>query len=229
MGILADIPNASPEDALFPDVNKSGVAKIRMVKAWMDHVNVDVTGHSSGAMCYTRCGLATQEIASLGRWRSSAVFRYIEEAPRVPLNRAMAGKSNEEKPPEVSQEREPVGQNRAPENGEGNAQRVVEVQVAEKPKLTQLPNKQCLVIPRSRVRAVVHLVRQAAWDFPFNKWGAWCGWRFAERNVKVALVTRIPQGIQRCKKCEADGAKGGVSLASLIQLSKVEGAIEKGQ
>ena len=43
----------------------------------------DMTGHSgrrSGAMMYARNGLQLFDVAFLGRWKSSAVMRYIEEA-----------------------------------------------------------------------------------------------------------------------------------------------------
>lgn len=76
---------------LGPDYTGRAVSKIRVVKAWMDYIREEIAGHSargSGAMYYTRCGLAINEIATLGRWKSSAVFRYIEEAlQEVPLNR----------------------------------------------------------------------------------------------------------------------------------------------
>ena len=56
----------------------------------MDHIDPGMAGHSgrrSGAMWYARSGLAIHEIGTLVRWKSSAVFRYIEEALRgVPLN-----------------------------------------------------------------------------------------------------------------------------------------------
>ena len=53
-----------------------------------------MTGHSgrrSGAMWYARLGLPIHEIGTLGRWKSSAVFRYIEEALQdIPLNAGVA-------------------------------------------------------------------------------------------------------------------------------------------
>ena len=60
------------------------------MKSWIDHIDQEITGHSarrSGAMYYTRQGLGIQEISVLGRWKSSAVFRYVEEAlEEVPMN-----------------------------------------------------------------------------------------------------------------------------------------------
>lgn len=96
------------------------------------------------------------------------------------------------------------------------------------------PTKQCWVISRSRSKAVARPVRQAAWDFPLNKWDTWCGWHFAEKNVKVALVTKIPQGMSKCKKCETarqarDDVKGGVGLASLLSFLENKGiAVKEG-
>ena len=51
--------------------------------SWNKHVNSAISGHSarrSGAMYYTRCGMDVAGVSFLGRWKSSAVLRYIEEA-----------------------------------------------------------------------------------------------------------------------------------------------------
>ena len=59
-------------------------------KCWAKALHEELTGHSarrSGAMYYTRKGLDIQDISFLGRWRSSAVFRYMEEAMQErPMN-----------------------------------------------------------------------------------------------------------------------------------------------
>ena len=87
---LNDLGNAEKESPLFPDSDRKPVSKIHMVTAWARHLDEAMSGHSarrSGAMCYARKGLSIQAIQFLGRWKSSAVFRYVEEAmTEIPLN-----------------------------------------------------------------------------------------------------------------------------------------------
>ena len=56
-------------------------------------------------------------------------------------------------------------------------------------------------------------------------WDTWCGWRFAERNVKVTLMPNFITTTKKCKKCETafqarDVVKGGVSLVRLVKCEK---------
>ena len=88
--VLSDHASPSETTPLFPDKDGTRIQKVKMVKSWMDNINEELTGHSarrSGAMWYARKGLPVHEIGLLGRWKSSAVFRYIEEAlQEIPLN-----------------------------------------------------------------------------------------------------------------------------------------------
>ena len=88
--VLADHYGIDEHAPLFPDKDGKLVPKIKIIKAWMEHIDPEITGHSgrrSGAMWYARRGLPVHEIGLLGRWKSSAVFRYIEEAlQEIPLN-----------------------------------------------------------------------------------------------------------------------------------------------
>jgi hypothetical protein len=66
-------------------------------------------------------------------------------------------------------------------------------------------------------------MRRTSWNIALAEWDAWCGWRFAERTVKVVLTPKLQQGTNKCRKCEAafqarDKVKGGVSFAQLISL-----------
>ena len=70
---------------LIKSSNGSSVTKAGMIAAWKKQLGDEVSGHSprrSGAMHYVRCGLQIQELAFLGRWKSSVVLNYAEEAPQ---------------------------------------------------------------------------------------------------------------------------------------------------
>ena len=88
--VLADHTEINDATPLFPDGHGLVVPQVKVIKAWMDHIETEMTGHSgrrSGAMWYARLGLPIHEIGTLGRWKLSAVFRYIEEALQdIPLN-----------------------------------------------------------------------------------------------------------------------------------------------
>ena len=78
-----DVEGKPPSTPLFPDVEGNLATKWHMVTAWSNHLDERATGHSarrSGAMAYARKGMPIQSIQFLGRWKSSAVFRYVEEA-----------------------------------------------------------------------------------------------------------------------------------------------------
>ena len=87
---LNDLKGATANTPLFPDNKGGNVSKIHMVTSWTKNIDEDMTGHSarrSGAMRYARQGMSVQAIQFLGRWESSAVFRYIEEAmTEIPMN-----------------------------------------------------------------------------------------------------------------------------------------------
>eukprot|EP00435_Cladocopium_sp_Y103_P013305 s3307_g3.t1 len=70
------LPLFTDHEGLY--VNKRGV-----ISGWKTTFGKQVSGHSarrSGAMYYVRRGLAIQELAFLGRWKSSVVLTYAEEA-----------------------------------------------------------------------------------------------------------------------------------------------------
>ena len=81
------------ESPLFPTYKGAQVSKEQLARAWQNNLNPRMSGHSarrSGAMMYTRKGLGIYDTSFLGRWKSSAVLRYIEDAlEEMPLNRAM--------------------------------------------------------------------------------------------------------------------------------------------
>ena len=100
--VLAERPNGKPGDYLFGLTVGAKRNRTHTAKCWAKVLHRDITGHSarrSGAMYYTRRGLDIQDISLLGRWRSSAVFRYMEEAMQErPMNtRAMEPTEEEAK------------------------------------------------------------------------------------------------------------------------------------
>ena len=224
--VLSDHASPSETTPLFPDKDGTQIQKVKMVKSWMDNINEELTGHSarrSGAMWYARKGLPVHEIGLLGRWKSSAVFRYIEEAlQEIPLNTNVMATTtgaqdrqmicpgtpvpgtpvaNVAKFQEVQEDKEPAPQTRK----------------AKKPE----PPEQCWAVSTGRKGRTSHRVRRASWNLSLASWDTWCGWHFAEKNVKVTLSPKLLASTSQCKRCEAayqsrDGVKDEVSLASLV-------------
>ena len=67
-----------PQEFVFQDSQGSKLSKTKMVEGWAMVTSKDIQGHSarrSGAM-----GMPIQELAFLGRWRSSVVLTYAEDA-----------------------------------------------------------------------------------------------------------------------------------------------------
>eukprot|EP00438_Fugacium_kawagutii_P018420 Skav227177 [mRNA] locus=scaffold1396:139548:146739:+ [translate_table: standard] len=91
----------------------------------------------------------------------------------------------------------------------------------------QVP-EQFWVVSNARKGRVSHRVRDASWNLDLSRWTTWCGWHFAERNVKVSLSPKLLQGTVKCKKCEQakevrDDVNRGVSLAQIMALPKGSG------
>ena len=138
------------------------------------------------------------------------MLRYIEEAlEEVPLNKNLPCKT-------------------LPTQG-------VEKETQEKKTKIQTERKvqEKLVIPEGagqfwaissvRGKSTGHQVRQGSWDLGLDSWATWCGWRFAQKHVKVKLSLKLGQHTQECKECKAirgmrDDVKEGVSLAQLVTL-----------
>ena len=245
--IRADHITTHDNTPLFPDPLGSKVPKVKLIKSWMDLLDQELTGHSarrSGAMYYARNGLALQEIAMLGRWKSSAVFRYVEEALEdIPLDQNLHSSKPETSettiattPLNLFSPTKPQDEALDPnvQEGKNPPKRVHTAPVKISP---QVP-EQVWVVSTSRKSRMGHRVREASWNLPLWQWTTWCGWHFADRNVKVAMTTKLQQGISRCKKCEMakksrDDVKGGVNLAQLISLedepTSTGKRLEKGQ
>ena len=75
-----------PEEFLFPNDRGEKPSKSDMVASWRSLFDTEVAGHSarrSGAMAYVRKGMV--DLAYLGRWKSSVVLTYAEEALETTL------------------------------------------------------------------------------------------------------------------------------------------------
>ena len=71
------------EGPLFPDNEGRKVSKFDLVKSWQDNLQKGMSGHSargSGAIVHTRAGMDLANVSFTGRWKSSAVFRYVSDA-----------------------------------------------------------------------------------------------------------------------------------------------------
>ncbi len=237
---LAKLKDLSPSAPLFPSSCGKRLSQYSLVKSWGEKLEGSITGHSarrSGAMMYARRNWHIQDISFLGRWRSSAVFRYVEQALEdVPVN------------------------NRAPplQMNQGTRQNVEKVMVVkEKPctetaakleateaKLSEVnarldaleeeKNHQAdlaiggkaetlWAISKGRSGKLRHIVKQASWNLPLQEWSTSCGWKFAKRNVKVELTRNPNHLIKQCGKCQdleelRDKVTGGVGLAQLIEM-----------
>ena len=230
---MADHKNPNPKTFLFPNMEGEHVSQFNMVKSWSDHLMVGVSGHSarrSGAMMYARGGMSVQEIAYLGRWKSSAIFRYVEQALQdVPLN--ITGKFcpvAESKVVKVEEETAKAAKPKAIDNKlkEKLDQLTGRVKVLEDDPSrgeAQKPPKQLWAISNQRNQRVAHLVVQASWNLPLESWATSCGWRFAKKNVKVCLTKEKGEGMKVCEKCQEHGklrdkVNCGISLAQLVDI-----------
>ena len=233
---LAEHTNEGGEAPLFKGVLKSGkrgVSKAQMVRGWSRDVAAEITGHSarrSGAMHYTREGLDITTIGFLGRWKSSAVLRYVEEAlSEMPANNKL-------------QNSEAQGDGRKgmlstthpmAEAGPSQPLEVERCVTVHETVVKSVKGKETIIIPadpeeenmwaissHSRGK-IAHVVTKASWGLDLDEWQTHCGWHFAQRFVKVQLVRKPPKNSKVCMKCGQakklrDEVKGGCSVAQLM-------------
>ena len=232
---LAEHTKENGEASLFKGVvrnGKSAVSKAQMVSGWKRDVNSLISGHSarrSGAMHYTREGLDVATVSFLGRWKSSAVLRYIEEAlALMPVNiKKTAGDA-------VAPEDRDRNRNPAVSGDEQSEQKIVREETVVHEKVVKfVKDKDAIVIPsdpdeedmwaisnHSRGK-VAHVVTKASWGVNLDEWQTHCGWRFARKFVKVQLVRSPPRSAKVCIKCglareQRDKVNGGCNVAQLM-------------
>ena len=166
---------------LFTWVSGKPATKDLMVKSWKSTVNKNMGGHSarrSGAMEYTRQGMDVQSVSFLGRWRSAAVFRYIEQAlESMPANRTLFTT------------KDPLSWEGAEPMPVGSLTPLSQT-VQEDPKASEVPlvdtmpehpeNAELWAISTGRTtKGMAHFVTRAAWGLDLNLWSTACGWHFA--------------------------------------------------
>ena len=237
---LAKLRDLNPAAPLFPSSCGKRLSQYSLVRSWAGKLEGSIAGHSarrSGAMMYARRNWHIQDISFLGRWRSSAVFRYVEQALEdVPVNnRAPPMQTNQE----VRQSGEKVVVVReepcleTTRKVDATEAKLLEVNARldelEKEKLHQadLPVGGSAgvlwAISKGRSGKLRHVVKQASWNLPLQEWSTSCGWKFAKRNVKVELTRNPNHQIKQCGKCQEfeelrDRVTGGVGLAQLIEV-----------
>ena len=217
--VLGRRDKGSREDYLFGTVEGIKATKDAMTKAWQVLLNEEIKGHTprrTGAMHYVRQGMAIQDLAYLGRWKSQAVLRYAEEALEdQPVNetfvqreeiKRMLSKNRkgivvvEESPNKKDIEQaEPAPQTpAAPPDTPG--------QEGPPQALNPLVKKQSIVLfVRSTGRGgqrPLHKVAVANWKLPTSSWATACGWKFASKSNRFAFVTGEEKGKSFCSKCK---------------------------
>lgn len=199
-------------DPLVANGDGGRVSRYQLVRAWVAHVNQGMSGHSarrSGAMFYTRERWSLADLMLLGRWKSSAVFRCMEEAmAELPVNDPL--KHNRESGQNTSA-------STATEEGQTQLVKVPEIK-------SQAASKKPLwAISISSRGKVAHGVGRASWGLAISEWTTTCGWHFATNNARVELTRFKELHISCCQKCKAlrslrDGVKGGIELAQLVEI-----------
>ena len=228
VGLLSEAPT-DPEASLFPRNDGRTLTRIQLVTLWQKYLNTEATGHSgrrSGAMMYARQGLPLFDIAFLGRWKSSAVMRYMTEAlEQLPVNTRQQGASHSElknQDAELTVHEQQAKEIKFVEVAQAEKKRKVEITSGAE--VVKPVEKQKLwAISRSRQGRVRHWVASASWSMPLEDWSTACGWHFARHNVKVELTKFKVKGPRECLKCKAiekerDKVKGGWDLAQSVEV-----------
>ena len=210
---------SSEEGPLFPMTGGGRCSRLQLVASWQKELDGDMTGHSgrrSGAMMYARNGLQLFDFAFLGRWKSSAVMRYIEEAmeqlainqravanQQVPYSNAgvlcqiTPGAAGRDKVPEEKGDSRPgdkavIGITEL-EDMKENEESKLEKKIVKKPQEIPKQNQKLWAISRSRAGRTRHWVNRASWGIALEEWSTACGWHFARANVKVELTRNVRQ------------------------------------
>ena len=189
-----------------------------MVLSWAEAAKERVRGHSakrSGAMRYTQLGAGVPEITFLGRWRSSLVFQYAEEA--MPQHRSTSPelRSRRRRRRARTWRQKPAQAQTAPRPWTSAARRTVPCRRHRRPlellcgddvgndsaKLLGIDSaKWVRVFGRSKA---LHLVENSP-QVSSASWRTKCGWPFARRG-HFALYVTPPEKATKCRKCWIQG------------------------
>ena len=136
-------------------------------------------------MFYTKEGLNLTDIMFLGRWKSAAVLRYMEEAmAELPVNKRPQAITPEIEVPVANPGCE------VPERPMQSEDVSTARQLVKGPEIkAQGSSKKPLsAVPRGRRGNVSNRVGKASWGLPISEWTTLCGWHFAKANAKVELT-----------------------------------------
>ena len=234
-----------PSHPLVPDRHGCVLTKVAFVsilREVLHHVGIQVHleaedgkkfprfgGHSlrvSGAMMLASAQVPLHLIQLMGRWSSSAVERYTQQAPLVALPSLPAGVFQQEDvalPSSVSTTRTPLPGTPVPSTGispstpcpapvQRRDPRVPEVQnrvasledeVRAIKTLIQKPEQSLVVRPRSRV--VHKAIVEEQCNLP-QVWQTKCGWSYG--CSRFFRLQELDSGFQPCKKCFPDTEEG---------------------
>eukprot|EP00435_Cladocopium_sp_Y103_P070826 s648_g36.t1 len=186
---------------LFTDAKGLFVSKQGVIACWKAIYGQETSGHSprrSGAMYYVRQGLPIQELAFLGRWKSSVVLVYAEEAlQEKPMT--LPG-TLEEKPVEDKNKTQKASSKADGGPRQGQKTTLALQQAFGKPKDLWVVTKGRGWKGRPR-----HLVTKATWNLPVKEWSTACGWSFAANSSEFyfltgAQVDKMKRGIMSVAK-----------------------------
>ena len=196
-------PLRDPHEYIFQDSEHRKLSKAKMVEGWARVTNEHIQGHSArrtGAMNYVRLGMPIQELAFLGRWKSTVVLSYAEDALQSePANRNLTNRGNSKgKKSEAAAE-----PSASKENVRDMPMDMKEKKPGEDLVITQLPKKLWVASTAYSSRERVwHEVEGASWDVPIETWSSVCGWPFSRNSTKVALQSQLTWSQRKCKKCQ---------------------------
>ena len=217
------------DTTLIKSCHGSDVTKSGMIAAWKKSFGDMISGHSprrSGAMFYVRAGLQIQELAFLGRWRSSIVLNYAEEAlqetaVRIPMgNTTPVAYPTAPFTPVVTQPSTPMP---APATPGGQVEGPADFSTPNVCNVFNTP-KNLWVVTKGRGSKTrpAHVVSRASWNLPIKSWSTSCGWLFAEKSSEFSFILGLQKDQTVCSKCKAlskcatsqrggDGAQSSIS------------------
>eukprot|EP00435_Cladocopium_sp_Y103_P064597 s1794_g26.t1 len=212
---LAKIKTNTMGMPLFTDQHGLFTSKRGVISCWKTLHGKEVSGHSprrSGAMFYVRRGMAIQELAFLGRWKSGVVLTYAEEALQ---EKPMGGTTLM---PNAMEDKTEVIPKKKPKVAEPPAsQKELSLQQAfDKPRNLWVVTKGRGWKGRPR-----HLVTKASWNLPVKDWSTACGWHFAAHSTEFYFLSGTQVDKAKCTKCQAyaEGAtsQGGANSAEATE------------
>ena len=114
-----------------------------------------------------------------GRWKSSAVFRYAEEAmTEIPLNRTWPTERETEAPNTVDAKKDKYEKRacrpkrKAAPKESADPRKPAEI---NKPLVDESDKDKVFALSNSRGKWAKHFVGQAAWGIPLDNWSTVCG------------------------------------------------------